>query len=136
MAITILKNTHNLAVVKFSGTTLNDTLTLNTALRLATQIGGTPDVSIVFATWACSPGASDAITVTRGGTTVLTLYQNGQLDFGGNGGWADTTGSASDIVVTSVGTGQLYLTLRKRGYISTIEDHIYGSYDNPAAVGS
>jgi hypothetical protein len=135
MAITILKNTHNLAVVKFAGTTLNDTLTLNTALRLATQIGGTPDCPIIAATWACTPGASDLITITRGGTTVLQLYRNGVMDFGPLG-FYDNTGSASDIVVTSVGTAQLYLTIRKTGYISSVEPEKFGSYDNPAVVGS
>jgi hypothetical protein len=136
MAISILKNTHNLAVVKFAGTTLNDTLTLNTALRLATQIGGTPDATIVFVAWANSPGASDQVTITRGGTQILQLYQNGQLDFGGNGGFADNIGSGSDLVVTSVGTAQLYVTLRKSGYISSVEPEKFGSYDNPAVVGS
>jgi hypothetical protein len=140
MAIQILKNTHNLAVVKFYGTAMNDTLSLNntgaSGLRLATQIGGTPNVSIAFASWAVSPAAADVITVTRNSIVILTLYQNGQLDFSGNGGFADNIAAINDIVVTSVGTGQLYLTLRKTGYISTIEPEYFGPYDNSAVVGS
>lgn len=136
MAKTILKNTQTVAIVKCAGTTLNDTIALNTELRLANQIGGTPNVAIAHVQWACSPGTSDAVTITRGGTVVLTLYQNGALDFAGNGGFLETVGAASDIVVTSVGTAQVYLTLRKQGYISTVEPEYFGSYDNPAVVGS
>lgn len=136
MAKSYLKHTHTLAVVKCAGTTLNDTIVLDTDLRLPTQIGGTPKVDIAFVQWACSPGLSDAITITRNGTVVLTLYQNGEIDFAGNGGFLETTGDTSDIVVTSVGTGQVYLTLRKSGYISTVEPETFGPYDNPAVVGS
>ena len=136
MAKTILKNTHGSAVVKFAGTTLNDTLAINTDLRMATQIGGTPKVQITQVAWACSPGGTDAITVTRNGVVILTLYQNGELDFGGSGGFVDNIQEGSDIVVTSVGTGQLYLTLRKQGYVTTIEPETFGPYDNPAVVGS
>lgn len=131
-----MKHTQSMAVVKCAGTTLNDTITLNTELRLANQVGGTPKVGIAFVHWAVSPGASDVVTITRGGTTVLTLYQNGFLDFGGEGGFIENTADGSDIVVTSTGTAQVYLTLRKQGYISTVEPETYGPYDNPAVVGS
>ena len=136
MAKTILKNTHTLAIVKCAGTTLNDTIALNTELRLSTQIGGTPSVAIAHVQWAVSPGGTDVVTITRGGTVILTLYQNGVLDFAGNGGFLENIQAASDIVVTSTGTAQVYLTLRKAGYISTIEPEYYGTYDNPAVVGS
>lgn len=136
MAKTIIKQTHTVAVVKCAGVTLNDTITLNTDLRMSTQIGGTPRVQITQVIWANSPGANDLLTITRGGTTILVLYQNGEMDFGGNGGFVDNINETSDIVVTSVGTAQVYLTLRKQGYVSTVEPETFGPNDNPAVVGS
>jgi hypothetical protein len=137
MTKAIIKQTQTLAVVKCSGTTMNETITLGTDLLLSNQTVLSPTVTITQVQWACSPGASDAITITRNGTVVLTLYQNGQFDFGGNGGFADNTGSANDIVITSVGTGQVYLTLRKAtGYKSKLEPEFFSVYDNPAVVGS
>lgn len=136
MAKTILKNTQNLAIVKCAGVTLNDTITLGTDLLHSTQVAATPNVSIAFVQWACSPGTSDAITITRGGTVILTLYQNGVMDFAGNGGFVDNIGATSDIVVTSVGTAMLYLTLRKTGYNSKIEPEFFSYMDNVNVVGS
>lgn len=139
MAKRILKQTETLAVVKVSGTGSSDTITLNTDLLSSTMVvDGTPRVNIVYAQWNISPGASDTIVVTRGGTPVLNLYQNaGELDLGGNGGYSDDTGNDQPLVVTITGTGNLYLTLRKvSGYKSKIETAEFGPYDNTTAVGS
>jgi hypothetical protein len=136
--VKIIKVTNNLAVAKVSGTG-SGTVTLATDLLPANQvISGTPKVSIGYAQWNISPGASDTITVTRNSVGVLHLFQNaGELDMSGNGGYLDNTEEASDIVVNIVGTGDLYLTLRKtEGYVTKIEPEFYGQYDNPAAVGS
>ena len=68
---------------------------------------------------------------------VLNLHQNGDLDFGGNGGFTDDTENTSNIVVSIVGTGGCYLTLRKvAGYKSKIEPETFGPYDNTTAVGA
>ena len=88
MAKSILKKTETLAIIKISGTGATETATLGTDLLAATEVvSGTPTVNIAFAQWNVSSGASDTITVTRGGTPVLNLYQNaGELDMSGNGG--------------------------------------------------
>ena len=137
MPITVLKQTETLAVVKAFGA--GGTISLATTLLSPTMIiQGTPTVNIAFAQWNISPGASDRIVVTRGGVAVLNLSQNaGELDMSGNGGWADTTGNTQDLVITTTGVGEVYLTLRKvAGYKSRIEPETFGSYDNPAVVGS
>ena len=137
MPITVLKQTETIAVVKASGA--GGTITLATDLLSPTMlIQGTPTVNIAYAQWNISGAASDKITVTRGGTAVLNLAQNaGELDMSGNGGWAETTNNTSDLVVSITGTGEAYLTLRKvAGYKSRIEPETFGSYDNPAVVGS
>jgi hypothetical protein len=44
----------------------------------------------------------------------MNLGQNqGKLDFGGYGGFPDAEYKLSDIVVTIIGTGNAYLTIRK-----------------------
>lgn len=134
MTVSVLKNTNTLAVVKCN--TTGDAITL-ASLGLSSDVVASPKVSIAFVQWACSPGAADVITISRGGTTVLTLYQNGELDFGGNGGFLDKTAETSDFLITIVGTAQVYLTLRKTaGYTSKLEPAQFSIYDNPAAVGS
>ena len=139
MAKRILKMTETLAVVKISGTGSSDTITLNTDLLSSTMVvDGTPRVNIAYVQWNVSSAASDTITITRGGTPVLNLYQNaGELDLSGNGGYSDDTGNDQPLVVTITGTGNLYLTLRKvSGYKSKIETAQFGSYDNTTVVGS
>jgi hypothetical protein len=137
MPITVLKQTETLAVVKVFGA--GGTITLATDLLSPTMIvQGTPTVNIAYAQWNISGGAADRIVVTRNAVAVLNLAQNaGELDMSGNGGWAETTGNTSNIVVTTTGVGEVYLTLRKvAGYKSRIEPETFGSYDNPAVVGS
>jgi len=141
MAVTVkvLKLTNTSAVVKVSGTDGTGTIALATDLLPTNQVvSGTPKVSIGYAQWNISPGASDTITVTRNSVNILHLFQNaGELDMSGNGGYTDNTEEASNISVTITGTGDLYLTLRKtEGYVTKIEPEFYGQYDNPAAVGS
>lgn len=138
LTLSVLKKTETMAVVKVWGTASNYTITLPTDLLATTEIvQGTPTVNIIGVTWFVSSGASDNITVVRGGTPVMNLYLNGQLDLAGNNGISDTVGNTSDIVVTIVGTGAVYLILRKAaGYKSKIEPETFGSYDNPAVVGS
>lgn len=139
MSKRVLKQTETLAVVKISGTGSSDTITLNTDLLSSTMVvDGTPRVNIAYVQWNVSSAASDTITITRGGTPVLNLYQNaGELDLSGNGGYSDDTGNDQPLVVTITGTGNLYLTLRKvSGYKSKIETAQFGSYDNTTVVGS
>jgi hypothetical protein len=136
MAFRIIKQTETLAIVKVWGTNSTDTIVLATDLLSSTMIvSGTPTVNITYVQWYVSAGASDNVTVTRNAIPVFNLYQNGDLDFAGNGGFADDTGNTSSIVVTITGTGGCYLTLRKAaGYLSKVQPERYGSYDNTAST--
>lgn len=139
MSKRVIKQTETSAVIKVTGTNVTETFTLATELLSPTMVvSGTPDVNITFAQWNISPGASDTITVRRNGVAILNLFQNaGELDMGGNGGYADDTNSTHDIQVQIVGTGDIYLTLRKAGgYKSKVEPEFYGQYDNTTVVGS
>ena len=139
MAKQIIKKTEALAVVKVSGTDVTETISLSTDLLASTEIvQGAPAVNVIFAQWNISQAARDTIAVTRGGLPVLNLYQNsGEIDMGGNGGYADNTNNTSDLVVSITGTGNLYITLRKvSGYVQKIETAQFGAYDNSAVVGA
>ena len=59
------------------------------------------------------------------------------FDFEGQG-FRDNTENSSDIVVAISGAeAHIYLTLRKvSGYATKVETAQFGSYDNPAVVGS
>lgn len=139
MAKQIIKKTEALAVVKVSGTDVTETISLSTDLLASTEIvQGAPVVNVIFAQWNVSQAAGDTIAVTRGGLPVLNLYQNsGEIDMGGNGGYADNTNNTSDLVVSITGTGNLYITLRKvSGYTQKIETAKFGAYDNTSVVGA
>jgi hypothetical protein len=137
MPIQVLKMTETLAIVKVSGG--GGTIDLATDLLSSTMIiEGTPTVNITYAQWNISGGVGDKIAVVRNAVTILNLQQNaGELDMGGNGGYSDNTHNTFNIVVTTTGVGEVYLTLRKvAGYRSKVELAQFGQYDNPAAVGS
>lgn len=134
MAKTIMKLTETLAIVKISGAG-TETITLNSDLLSSTQtVSGTPKVGIGFINWT----AGGDVTITRNAVEIYKLYSNtGEFDLSGNGGMLDTIQGTSDIAVTIVTGGVVFLTLRKiEGYASKIEPWKFGSYDNPAAVGS
>ena len=134
MAKTIMKLTETLAIVKIAGTAA-ETITLNTDLLSTTQtVSGTPKVGIGFIQWT----TGGDVTITRNGVEIYKLYQNtGEFDLAGNGGMLDATEGTSNIVVTITTGGVVFLTLRKmQGYASKIEPEKFGSYDNPAVVGS
>lgn len=139
MAYRVMYQTETKAVVKVWGTGSSDTITLATDLLSTTMtVTGTPTVNITQVMWFVSNvSGADAVTVTRNSVPVFNLYQNGQLDFAGEGGFSDDTANTSNIVVSIVGTGGCYLMLRKvAGYSSKLEPEKFGSYDNPAVVGS
>lgn len=139
MSKRVMYQTETKAVVKVWGTDSSDTITLATDLLSSTMtVTGTPTANITNVTWFVSNlTGADAVTVTRNSVPVFNLYQNGKLDFAGEGGFSDDTENTSNIVVSIVGTGGCYLTFRKAaGYSSKIEPWQFGSYDNTAAVGS
>ena len=142
MAKSILKNTETVTVVKVSGTsgTTNETVTLATDIMSATQVvSGTPTAPISHLQWSVQgDNGASKITITRGGTQVIALYDNGNVfDFSGNGGFAETTGETSDLAITIVGNATAYITLRKSGgYASKVETAQFGAYDNTTVTGS
>lgn len=115
----ILKNTTSLAVVKISGTNITETIQFDLDITANNQMQVIdPAVSVIFAQWNISSNTNDQIIVSRKtgdvSNVILNLGQNqGKLDFGGCGGFPDAEYKLSDIVVTIIGTGNAYLTIRK-----------------------
>ena len=140
MALTlqVMKQTETLAIVKVFGTDDSVTIDLDTDLLSSTMIldpAVARKVPISYVSWYVSDAAGDAVSIVRDSVPVLNLYQNGELDFAGNGGFNETTKEGNSIVVTIVGTGGVYLTLRKAaGYISKIQPWKYGQYDDPTST--
>jgi hypothetical protein len=137
---TVLKKTHQEAVVKVAGTAAASTISLANDLLPSAQAltsGGTPTVNIIGAHWTGAP--SSTITVVRGGVTVLSIPADQPTNFDFEGlGFVDTVGNTSDIVVTIAGgEAAVYLQLRKTdGYSSKVETAQFGIYDDVTAVGS
>jgi len=140
MALTIMKLTETLAIVKVTGVgattiSLSNTQASGGLLSPTQTLSGTLKVGIGYLTWS----NNDTITIARNSVEVFKLHPNGnELDLHGNGAMLDITESASDIVVTIGASGGFcILTLRKvGGYASKIEPWRFGSYDDTTAVGS
>ena len=140
VAKTIMKKTHQEAIVKVAGTAAAATIDLSADLVAAGQVldGDVQKVSITGVSWT---GASDGIvTITRNAVTVMTLQANaaGMMYFDGQSMIPDNIEEASDLVVTISGAqAECWLKLRKvSGYKTTVEPEQFGSYDNPAVAGS
>jgi hypothetical protein len=135
---TIIKKTHQEAVVKVAGTAAAGTISLASDLLPTGQVldGATQTVNIVGVTW--SGAAAGVVTISRNSVVIMTLTSSGQLDFTGQNMTPDTIENASDIVVTiSGGQAECWLRLRKvGGYKTTVEPDQFGIYDNPAVAGS
>jgi hypothetical protein len=137
---TVLKKTHQEAVVKVAGTAAASTISLTSDLLPSSQAltsGGTPAVNIIGLHW--SGAATSTITIVRGGVTVLAIAADNANNFDFEGlGFVDTVGNTSDIVVTIAGAeAAVYLQLRKiDGYSSKVESAQFGALDDVTAVGS
>lgn len=139
MAKTVLKNTNQEAVVKISEIGA-ETIDLQTDILNAGQAldGATQTVNIAGLQYVGL--ASSTITITRNGTTILSIGAEGEgtIDFAAGAGYVDTVANTSDIVVT-IGTAnaQCYLILRKAGgYAMKVENATYGAYDDPTRIGA
>jgi hypothetical protein len=137
---TVIKKTHQEAVIKVAGTAAAETISLASDLLPTGQVldGATQTVNIVGVTW--TGAANGIITIARGATTIMTLQANSsnQLDLGGQQMIPDTVANTTDITVTISGAqSECWLKLRKvGGYKTTIEPEQFGSLDNPAVAGS
>ena len=136
---TIIKNTNQETIVKVGGTAGSATISLATDCLASTQSldGATQTVDIVTAQ---SNGLlTSAITIVRNSVAIMAFApeNSGTFNFEGNG-LRDTVQNTKDIVVTISGAeAHIYLTLRKvGGYATKVETAQFGSYDNPAVVGS
>ena len=136
MAVTVLKNTNQEAVVKVSGAGTG-TINLTTDLTNAQQsVSGTPTVNIVTANWVGAPNST--IVISRGATVIMSIPADAPqlLDFTGQG-YCDTIANTSNISVVVTGEAAIYLTLRKvAGWIPFAESAVYGAYDDPTRVGA
>lgn len=137
---TIIKTTHQDAIVKVAGTAGSATISLASDLLPAAGQeldGATQTVEIVGAVVTGLLGNS--VTVTRNGVNILTFAgeNSATFDFQGQG-FRDPIESTKDIVVAIAGAeGQIYLKLRKiSGYANQVENATYGAYDDPARVGA
>jgi hypothetical protein len=136
---TIIKNTNQETIVKVGGTAGSATIALATDCLASTQAldGATQTVDIVTA--QTNGLLTSAITVVRNAIPVMAFApeNSGTFNFEGNG-LRDTVQNTKDIVVTISGAeAHIYLTLRKvGGYATKVETAQFGSYDNPAVVGS
>lgn len=140
MAIQVLKNTHQEAVVKVWGAAgVTETVDLSTLLAVGQALDGeTQSASIIGATWT---GLTDGIvTITRNAVPIMTLQANaaGMLYFDGQSMPPDTVNATYDIVVAITGAAcECWLKIRKYGgYKTMIEDATYGAYDDPTRVGA
>ena len=138
---TILRNTNTKVSAKLAFTTSGDltiavaTDVIDAAKEVLTS-GGTPTVNIVAMWW--SGAAGEVLTVTRNSVIIVTLPcgSPGSFDFE-DVHFVDPIGNTSDIVVSSTGLAQLYITLRKvTGYSSFVENATYGAYDDPTELGA
>ena len=147
-AKTVLKKTHQEAIVKIAGTTGTEIISLTADLLTTGQVlgaTGSQAVNIAGVTW--SGDNNGMISITRGGVgaagatgVVMTLQANAcsQLDFSGQSMIPDSIGNTSNIGVTITGAqSELWIKLRKvAGYQTTIEPEQFGPYDNPSVAGS
>lgn len=136
---TVIKNTHNEAVVKVAGTAAGATITLATDILSSNQVvdGATQTVNLVGVHVTGLLGSS--ITIARNSVNILTAAgeNGGYFDFKQQG-FVDNIQNTRDIVVTIAGAeAQAYLVLHKvGGYAPTIELASFGAHDDPAVAGS
>jgi len=136
---TIIKNTNQETIIKVGGTAGSATISLATDCLASTQAldGATQTVDIV--TVQTNGLLNSGITVVRNSVAVMAFAPENSATFNFEGnGLRDTVQNTKDLVVTISGAeAHIYLTLRKvGGYATKVETAEFGSYDNPAVVGS
>ena len=140
MTKAVLKLNDGKAAFKLYGTTLNETITMAVdclASNQALTAGGTPRANIMSVFWTGTVGATAIIT--RGGAIIMNLSADASSAFQFvDQEFTDNINNSSDIIITSVGTMQVYIVLRKLpgGWSNKIETAEYSVYDNTTAVGS
>lgn len=137
---TVMKVTHQEAIVKVAGTSAAATIDLSADLVAPGQVlnGDTQAVNIVGVMW--SGATAGQIQLTRNSVVVKTMTTDtaDYHDYSGQDMIPESTENTSDIVVTISGAqAECWLKLRKvSGYRTTVEPEQFGHYDNPAVAGS
>lgn len=136
---TILKNTHQEAIVKVAGTADTAIIDLDVDLTNSGQEADTTQV-VTLAGIVWTGALNGVITITRNSIPVMTLNTNnpGDIDFTERGFIPDNTEQTQDIsVVISGAQCECWIKLRKvSGYKTKIETTTYGPYDDPTRVGA
>jgi len=139
VTVTILKNTHQEAVVKVAGTAATGIIDISTLVSTgqALEAGGTPTVSLIG--YHVNALTSASITVSRDSVKIATIPgPNVDTVQFNNMGFVDNIEDDQDISVAIAGAeAQIYLILRKTGgYATKIEPATFGAHDDETAVGS
>lgn len=138
---TILKLTHQEAVISIKGSAGTEVIDLDGLVAVGQVLGDDPRlVNIVGVSWS---GHSTAhATITRGGTEAhMTLpgVAPDFLDFSGQDmpPQIDNNGADITVVMDASEEMQVWLKLRKvQGYVTTVEPEQFGHYDDPTVAGS
>jgi hypothetical protein len=137
--LTVLKASDNEAAFKFSGAGTT-TIALNgPEIRHAAQVADGSVQTVDITGFAFTGALDGVITITRDGVVIATCpaASSNFIDLGGQLLIPDNTKNTKDIVVTITNQAELWLRVRKTGgYKSKVEYGIFGSYDNPTALGS
>lgn len=141
----ILKKTHQEAVVKVSGSADSATISLSNDIVASGQeltglLSSPPAIAVNITGLVWTGDTNGIITITRNSVVVATLQANaaGSLEFNGQSMIPDSTENWADLVVTISGAqAECWIKLRKvSGYRTTIEPEQFGSHDDPTVAGS
>jgi len=136
VTITVLKKTRGEVAIKAWGSAGSAVVSLATDLLTSDQkVQGTPTVNIIGVNFYGV--AETVIHIKRGTDTIMSWQGGGDNHFTGALGFVDTINNTTDITVEiSGGEGQTYFSLRKAsGYVSSSEEEIFGSHDDPTKYG-
>lgn len=137
---TVMKKTHQEAIVKVAGTADTSTINLTTDLLASGQVldGATQSVNIVGVMWSGAP--TGQIQIRRNNVVIKTMIADSAdyHDYSGQDMCPENINNTFPIVVVVSGAqAECWLKLRKvGGYKTTIEPEQFGPYDNPAVSGS
>jgi hypothetical protein len=135
MAITktILRKSHTDVIVRFVATAPADEGTITVAECLDTNETKDATVQLNLHRALFSTLADASIDVVRNSVTVAKFFGVGELD----NNWVITDQGNEDVTVTFGAAGMIIVHIKKAsGFNSPHETAIYGSYDDPTAVGS
>jgi hypothetical protein len=133
MTKTILRKSATDVIVRFIATSPNDEGTITVAECLDTNETKEATVQLNLHRAACFVAHDQSVDVVRNSVIVAKFYGIAELD----NNWVISDQGNEDFTVTFGAAGMLILHIKKvSGFNSPHETAIYGSYDDPTAVGS